>query len=66
MGKRTVWGGIHPTINPEECAQYADVICRVEGEGFMLDLLRRLELGAGAWESRAEAIERRKRASRDL
>jgi len=48
MGKRTVWGGIHPTLNPEECAQHADIVCRGEGEGFMLDLIRRWEEGA-AW-----------------
>lgn len=27
-----VWGGTHPTVAPEECLQYADVVCVGEGE----------------------------------
>lgn len=45
--KRTVWGGIHPTLNAEECIRYADIVCRGEGEGFMLDMIRHLEKGNG-------------------
>lgn len=45
MDKKTVWGGIHPTLNPEECVQHADIICRGEGEGFMLDLIRHSDIG---------------------
>ena len=33
-----VWGGIHPTICPEECLKYVDIICRGEGEYPMLEL----------------------------
>jgi anaerobic magnesium-protoporphyrin IX monomethyl ester cyclase len=22
-----IWGGIHPTLRPEECLQYADLVC---------------------------------------
>jgi len=33
-----VWGGIHPTINPEECVQWADMICQGEGEHPMVEL----------------------------
>jgi len=30
-------GGIHPTINPEECLEYADVVFRGESEGALLE-----------------------------
>lgn len=40
-----VWGGIHPTLFPEDCAAHADLICRGEGEGFMLDLAERVASG---------------------
>jgi len=33
-----VWGGIHPTTNPEMCLKYADYICIGEGEKTILDL----------------------------
>lgn len=29
-----VWGGIHPTICPEECIDEADICCRGEGQGW--------------------------------
>jgi anaerobic magnesium-protoporphyrin IX monomethyl ester cyclase len=34
-----LWGGIHPTICPEESIQYADILCRGEGEYATLDLM---------------------------
>ena len=42
-GALLVWGGIHATLFPEDCVASADVICRGEGEGFMLELVERLE-----------------------
>ena len=27
-----VWGGVHPTLRPEECLPYADCICIGEGD----------------------------------
>ncbi len=38
-----LWGGIHPTICPEESIQHTDVICLGEGEFPMWDLLSALE-----------------------
>ncbi len=38
-----VWGGIHPTIMPEQCLDYADIVCIGEGEDAILDLVDRLE-----------------------
>jgi radical SAM superfamily enzyme YgiQ (UPF0313 family) len=41
--KLIVWGGVHASLNPEECADWADIVCRGEGEAMMLELLERLE-----------------------
>lgn len=27
-----IWGGVHPTIRPEECLEHCDSVCRGEGE----------------------------------
>lgn len=27
-----IWGGVHPTVHPEECVMHADLICVGEGE----------------------------------
>jgi len=35
-----VWGGVHPTIVPEDCIPHADSVCVGEGEGPLLDLAR--------------------------
>ncbi len=43
-----VWGGIHPTSCPEECAPYADYICVGEGEIAAIDLATALRDGADA------------------
>ncbi len=29
---KIVWGGVHPTVRPEECMEYADYVCLGEGE----------------------------------
>lgn len=33
-----IWGGIHPTISPEECLNYADYVCVGEGEETILKI----------------------------
>lgn len=40
-----IWGGIHPTIAPEESIQHADILCRGDGEAPMLELAQCLEKG---------------------
>jgi len=40
-----IWGGAHPTILPDECIKYADVVCLSEGEESLLDLLEAVEEG---------------------
>ena len=45
LGKLIVWGGMYPTLFPEDCVGYADIVCRGEGEEFMLDLVERVASG---------------------
>lgn len=45
LNKLIVWGGLHASLNPAECADWANIVCRGEGEGMMLDLLERIENG---------------------
>jgi radical SAM superfamily enzyme YgiQ (UPF0313 family) len=40
-----VWGGIHPTLRPEECLEHADIVCVGEGEEATLELAQRLSGG---------------------
>ncbi len=44
--KPIVWGGIHPTLCPEECVPYADVVCVGEGEEFLLELVEKMARNA--------------------
>ncbi len=38
-----IWGGIHPTIRPQECLEYADYVCIGEGESAVVEFVDRLE-----------------------
>ncbi|MBN2209395.1 MAG: B12-binding domain-containing radical SAM protein [Candidatus Coatesbacteria bacterium] len=38
-----IWGGIHPTVSPEESLDHCDIVCGGEGEYAMLNLLRAME-----------------------
>lgn len=40
-----MWGGVHPTLQPEQCTPYADIICRGEGEKPVLALVNALAAG---------------------
>ena len=42
-----VWGGIHVTVRPEECLNYADMVCVGEGEETLLELATSMERGEG-------------------
>ncbi|NDY55457.1 B12-binding domain-containing radical SAM protein [Desulfovibrio sulfodismutans] len=54
-----VWGGVHPTLRPQECLEYADFVCVGEGEQALVDLARALVWGGdtraipGIWDRRA-------------
>lgn len=40
-----IWGGIHPTLCPEECLNYADLVCIGEGETSIVQLVELLSHG---------------------
>lgn len=41
-----IWGGIHPTLCPEECLDYADYVCVGEGENVMIELASAIANGS--------------------
>jgi anaerobic magnesium-protoporphyrin IX monomethyl ester cyclase len=43
--QRILWGGIHPTIEPEECLDYADIVCIGEAERALGELVEKIERG---------------------
>lgn len=45
LGIPVIWGGIHPTVKPEESLQWADYVCVGEGEAAIVELVRSLEKG---------------------
>jgi len=40
-----IWGGIHPTIRPDESLEHADIACVGDGEEAMLELVARMGKG---------------------
>ncbi|TEU12715.1 MAG: B12-binding domain-containing radical SAM protein [Anaerolineales bacterium] len=40
-----IWGGVHPTVSPEGCLAYTDIVCIGEGEGALIELADRLVKG---------------------
>lgn len=38
-----IWGGVHPTVCPEDCLIHADIVCVGEGEDALLALADRIE-----------------------
>lgn len=40
-----IWGGVHPTIRPEEAIEYVDFVCVGEGELALEEFLKRLQEG---------------------
>jgi radical SAM superfamily enzyme YgiQ (UPF0313 family) len=40
-----VWGGIHPTIRPEECLDHVDIVCVSEAEHSLVELAKRIDAG---------------------
>ncbi|GIW44481.1 MAG: hypothetical protein KatS3mg077_1763 [Candidatus Binatia bacterium] len=55
-----IWGGIHAQTCSEDCLQYADIVCRGEGEYVLADLTDRLGRGEdwsdlrGCWVRRGD------------
>ncbi len=40
-----IWGGVHPTVRPEECLAFADLVCIGEGEQAIVALVQCLATG---------------------
>jgi anaerobic magnesium-protoporphyrin IX monomethyl ester cyclase len=40
-----VWGGLHSTVESEQCLEWADGVCRGEGEDALLELVKALDAG---------------------
>ena len=38
-----IWGGVQPTVEPEECLKFADMVCIGEGEEAIVELAHRME-----------------------
>lgn len=45
LGTPVIWGGIHPTMAPEQCCQIADLVCVGEGEQSVITLLEKMDKG---------------------
>ena len=41
-----IWGGSGPTLEPEKCIEFADMLCINEGEDLIVDLANRIDAGA--------------------
>jgi radical SAM superfamily enzyme YgiQ (UPF0313 family) len=41
-----IWGGTGPTLEPDRCIEYADMLCINEGEQLIVELANRLDSGA--------------------
>ncbi|MBN2209502.1 MAG: cobalamin-dependent protein, partial [Candidatus Coatesbacteria bacterium] len=48
LGVPIVLGGIHATLTPKECAEFADYVCIGEGEGAIVELASAFSEGKGA------------------
>ncbi|MEK6673891.1 MAG: radical SAM protein [Nitrospirota bacterium] len=46
MSIPVIWGGVHPTIRPDESIEYADMICIGDGEDALLELADKMDKGA--------------------
>ena len=43
LNKPLLWGGIYATLNPKDCTNFVDVVCRGEGEGFVVECAEKFE-----------------------
>lgn len=51
-----VFGGPHPTCEPEDTLDHCDYVVMNEGEEIVLDLLRHLDAGGGPWPRHIEGL----------
>ncbi|MFC1698996.1 B12-binding domain-containing radical SAM protein [Candidatus Omnitrophota bacterium] len=53
-----VWGGIHPTMCPEESLEYADIVCIGEAENSLIELIKKMEQGRDYFDTRGFAFKK--------
>lgn len=64
VGAPIIWGGVHPTIRPQECLEHADIVCIGDGEETLLELAGRIRDGKpykellGLWVRDADSVQR--------
>ncbi len=46
-----LWGGIQPTVEPEECLAYADAVCLGEGEGAIVEIADKMAKKDAYWDT---------------
>ncbi|NIO21065.1 MAG: radical SAM protein, partial [Candidatus Aenigmarchaeota archaeon] len=51
-GVPIIWGGIHPTLCPEEGVAHADMVCVGEGEEALLELMEKMETGRDYYDTK--------------
>jgi anaerobic magnesium-protoporphyrin IX monomethyl ester cyclase len=57
-----IWGGIHPTIEPDACLEHADMVCLGEGEDSIVELALKMRAGedysdvAGIWHRNGASV----------
>lgn len=56
LGLPVVWGGVHPSIAPAECAEWTDYVCLGEGEETALALVEALVAKANPAETEIEGL----------
>jgi anaerobic magnesium-protoporphyrin IX monomethyl ester cyclase len=52
MNVPVIWGGIHATIRPVECLDYADMVCIGEAEESIVELAKKMEEGRDIFDTR--------------
>jgi len=58
-GKPIIWGGIHPTLRPLECLEYADMVCVGEGEISLYQMATEMSQGRSRESSTIQGIYKR-------
>jgi radical SAM superfamily enzyme YgiQ (UPF0313 family) len=62
IGAPIIWGGKHPSADPEECIKYADMVCLSEGEDTLLEIIENMKAGKpvdeiqGLWSKSGDKI----------
>ncbi|MFH1452227.1 MAG: radical SAM protein [archaeon] len=45
LNTKVIWGGVHPTIKPLNCLEFADIVCLGEGEKALINLVNLMNVG---------------------